>query len=157
MGSARGKSAVAKRLAELGAVVIDADKAGAREVVAAGTDGLAAVVEAFGSGVLGPDGELDRPATGDEGLRVTTPPASSWSRSSIRGYGRGRPNWPLPAAPDAIVVNDVPLLVETGLAPTYQLVIVVRADAETRIARLVQTRGDERGAGGRADRRASLR
>jgi len=60
-GIGSGKSEVSKRLAAQGAVVIDAD-AIAREVVAAGTDGLAEVIEAFGPEVLGPDGELDRPA-----------------------------------------------------------------------------------------------
>ena len=138
-GIGAGKSAVAKRLAELGAVVIDADKL-AREVVAAGTDGLAAVVEAFGSGVLGPDGELDRPALGTKVFGDDA--ARKQLEQIIHPRVRARTaELAAAAAPDAIVVNDVPLLVETGLAPTYQLVIVVRAEVETRIARLVETRG----------------
>jgi dephospho-CoA kinase len=138
-GIGAGKSAVAQRLAVRGAVIIDADRL-AREVVAAGTDGLAEVVEAFGPEVLGPDGELDRPALGakvfgDAAARrrleqIIHPRVRA--RTAAMAHG---------AAPDAIVVNDVPLLVETGLAATYQLVIVVLAEAETRIARLIETRG----------------
>jgi dephospho-CoA kinase len=63
-GIGAGKSEVSKRLAAQGAVVIDADLI-AREVVASGTDGLAAVLEAFGPGVLGSDGSLDRVRVGD--------------------------------------------------------------------------------------------
>ena len=138
-GIGAGKSAVAQRLAALGAVIIDADRL-AREVVAAGTDGLAEVVAAFGPEVLGAGGELDRPALGarvfgdDEARRrlerIIHPRVRARTAELVES-----------AAADAIVVNDVPLLVETGLAPTYHLVIVVLADAETRIARLVETRG----------------
>ena len=138
-GIGAGKSAVAQRLAALGAVIIDADRL-AREVVAAGTDGLAEVVAAFGPEVLGAGGELDRPALGarvfgdDEARRrlerIIHPRVRARTAELVDG-----------AATGAIVVNDVPLLVETGLAPTYHLVIVVLADAETRIARLVETRG----------------
>ncbi|MFI5933489.1 dephospho-CoA kinase [Actinoplanes sp. NPDC051494] len=138
-GIGAGKSAVARRLRHLGAVIVDADKL-AREVVAAGTDGLAAVVEAFGPGVLGADGELDRPALGalvfgDDGARRRL-------EEIIHPRVRARTAELTAAAPaGAIVVNDVPLLVETGLAPTYHLVVVVQADAATRIARLAATRG----------------
>ncbi|GGQ51379.1 dephospho-CoA kinase [Couchioplanes azureus] len=138
-GIGAGKSAVAQRLQELGAVILDADKI-ARDVVAAGTDGHAAVVAAFGSEVVGADGELDRPALGarvfgDESARRRL-------ESIIHPRVRARTAELAAAAPaDAIVVNDVPLLVETGLAPTFHLVIVVDAAAEVRIARLVGARG----------------
>ncbi len=134
-----GKSAVAARLAELGALVIDSDWL-AREVVAPGTDGLAEVVAAFGTGVLAPDGSLDRPALarvvfGDEAARRRL-------ESIIHPRVRARSVELVAAAPpDAIVVNDVPLLVESGLAAGFQLVIIVMADEETRIRRLARTRG----------------
>lgn len=138
-GIGAGKSAVAMRLHELGAVILDADKL-AREVVAAGTDGLAAVVAAFGPEVLGADGELDRLAVGarvfgDEAARRRL-------ENIIHPRVRARTTELAAAAPaDAIVVNDVPLLVETGLGPTFHLVIVVDATPAVRIARLVGARG----------------
>ncbi|MEU7902477.1 dephospho-CoA kinase [Actinoplanes sp. NPDC049118] len=138
-GIGAGKSAVAQRLVERGAILIDADRL-AREVVAAGTDGQAAVVEAFGPAVLGPDGELDRPALGarvfgDEAARRRL-------ESIIHPRVRARTvELTASAAPDAIVVNDVPLLVETGLAPSFHLVVVVDADPAVRIERLVSLRG----------------
>ncbi|WP_305786418.1 dephospho-CoA kinase [Symbioplanes lichenis] len=138
-GIGAGKSAVARLLAERGAVIIDADVL-SREVVAPGTDGLAAVAEAFGAGVLTPAGELDRPALGtrvfgDTGARRTL-------EKIIHPRVRARTAQLTSEAPlDAVVVNDVPLLVETGLAPSYHLVVVVEADPETRVTRLVETRG----------------
>ena len=138
-GIGAGKSAVARRLAERGAVIVDSDVL-AREVVAPGTDGLAEIVAAFGAGVLTPDGELDRPALGakvfgDEAARrrlegIIHPRVRARSAETAHA-----------AAHDAIVVNDVPLLVEVGLAPSYHLVIVVDADRELRIRRLTQLRG----------------
>ncbi|MEV4637152.1 dephospho-CoA kinase [Actinoplanes sp. NPDC049548] len=138
-GIGAGKSAVSQRLQQLGAVIIDADRL-AREVVAAGTDGLAEVVDALGPEVLGADGELDRPALaarvfGDEAARRRL-------EGVIHPRVRARTAELAAAAPpDAIVVNDVPLLVEVGLVPTYHLVIVVDAAPEVRTARLVTTRG----------------
>ncbi|UQU63078.1 dephospho-CoA kinase [Couchioplanes caeruleus] len=138
-GIGAGKSAVAQRLRQLGAVVIDADVL-AREVVAAGTDGLAAVVEAFGPGVVGVDGEVDRPALG---ARVFGDEAARRELEQII-HPRVRARTAAltaAAAHDAIVVNDVPLLVETGLTPTYHLVLVVDAEPALRVARLVRSRG----------------
>jgi dephospho-CoA kinase len=138
-GIGAGKSAVAQRLAARGAVLIDADVV-AREVVAPGTDGLAAVVEAFGPEVLAPGGELDRPALGakvfgDEAARRRL-------ESIIHPLVRARTaHLTSAAAADAIVVNDVPLLVETGLTASYHLVVVVDADPAERTRRLVTTRG----------------
>jgi dephospho-CoA kinase len=138
-GIGSGKSAVAARLAELGAVVIDADRL-AREVVAPGTEGLAEVVTAFGTGVLSVEGGLDRPAMGrlvfeDEAARrrleaIIHPRVRARSAELVAA-----------AAPDAIVVNDVPLLVEAGLAAGFDLVVIVLADERTRVRRLVDTRG----------------
>ncbi|GIF21279.1 dephospho-CoA kinase [Actinoplanes tereljensis] len=138
-GIGAGKSAVAKRLVANGAVLIDSDVL-AREVVAAGTPGLAAVVDAFGAGVLTPAGDLDRPALGakvfgdDEARRKLEQIIHPRVRSRAVELAHAAP-------PDAILVNDVPLLVETGQAPSYHLVLVVEADHELRLRRLEETRG----------------
>jgi dephospho-CoA kinase len=135
-GIGSGKSTVSRLLAGHGAVIVDADVI-AREVVEPGTPGLAAVVEAFGPHVVGPDGSLDRPALaavvfGDPGARRRLD-------GIVHPLVRARATEVAAAAPpDAVVVHDVPLLVETGQAATYDLVLVVEADPGTRVARLVQ-------------------
>jgi dephospho-CoA kinase len=138
-GIGSGKSVAAARLAELGAVIVDSDRI-AREVVQPGTDGLREVVAAFGERVLRPDGSLDRPALGsvvfgDDAARarledITHPRVRARSAQLVAE-----------APPDAIVVNDVPLLVEVGLAPTYHLVLVVQTDRQVRVERLIRDRG----------------
>jgi dephospho-CoA kinase len=137
-GIGAGKSAVAKRLADRGAVIIDSDVL-ARQVVAAGTDGLAEVVDVFGPEVLRADGELDRPALG---ARVFGDDAArDRLEKIIHPRVRARAAELTRRAPAyAVVVNDVPLLVETGLAPGYHLVVVVSADEATRIRRLTGSR-----------------
>ncbi len=138
-GIGSGKSAVARRLAELGAVVIDSDRL-AREVVEPGTDGFADVVAAFGEEVVGPDGSLDRAALG---RRVFGDDAARKRLEAIiHPRVRQRLLEMAAAAPlDKVVINDVPLLVEAGLADQYEAVIVVFASEETRIARLMRDRG----------------
>src|SRR5688572_113811 len=118
-GIGSGKSAVAARLAELGAVVIDADRL-AREVVAPGTDGLAEVVAGFGPEVLDASGALDRAALGrrvfgDEAARrrleaIIHPRVRSRTADLVAA-----------APPGSVVVNDVPLLVEAGLAAGFEV------------------------------------
>lgn len=138
-GIAAGKSTVARRLAELGATVIDADQL-SREVVAPGTDGLAAVRERFGPGVIGADGALDRPALGelvfsDEGARRDL-------EGIIHPRVRERAAKLAAAAPQGSpVVQDIPLLVETGQAGDFDLVLVVQAPREQRVQRMVDDRG----------------
>ncbi|MEW2384904.1 dephospho-CoA kinase [Micromonospora sp. NPDC047707] len=138
-GIGSGKSAVAARLAERGAVVVDSDRI-SREVVAPGTEGLAEIVATFSERVLAPDGALDRAALGavvfaDENARRTL-------ESIIHPRVRVRSAELVAAAgPDAIVVNDVPLLVEVGLAPTYHLVVVAETAVPTRLQRLARDRG----------------
>ncbi|QGN47798.1 dephospho-CoA kinase [Micromonospora sp. WMMD558] len=138
-GIGSGKSAVAARLAERGAVVVDSDLI-SREVVAPGTEGLAEIVATFSERVLAPDGALDRAALGavvfaDENARRTL-------ESIIHPRVRARSAELVAAAgPDAIVVNDVPLLVEVGLAPTYHLVVVAETAVPTRLQRLARDRG----------------
>lgn len=138
-GIGSGKSAVAQRLAELGAIIIDSDRL-AREVVEPGTPGLSEVVDAFGPSVLAPDGSLDRAALG---RRVFGDDAA---RKRLEGIvhplvRQRAVELAAAAPPDAVVVNDVPLLVEAGLADQYELVIVVFASASHRTERLVRDRG----------------
>lgn len=138
-GIGSGKSEVTRRLAAHGAVIIDADVV-AREVVAPGTPGLAEVVAAFGPDVLGPDGALDRARLGRQ--IFADPAARDWLNAIVHPLVRAETQRRFAAAPpDAVVVNDVPLLVETGLAPSYDAVVVVATSSETQLDRLVRTRG----------------
>ncbi|GAA3520669.1 dephospho-CoA kinase [Nocardioides daeguensis] len=138
-GIASGKSTVSSILRELGAVVIDADQI-AREVVAKGTPGLAAVVEAFGPQMLTPEGELDRPKMGalvfgDEAKRRTL-------EGIVHPLVFERYAELEAAAPaDAIVVHDIPLLVESGRAEEFDAVIVVDAPEQVQLERMVRDRG----------------
>ncbi|GGP68581.1 dephospho-CoA kinase [Streptomyces abikoensis] len=138
-GIGAGKSEVSRLLASYGAVVVDSDRI-AREVVEPGTPGLAAVVAEFGPGVLTPEGALDRPALGaivfaDKGrlaaLNAIVHPLVRARSAELEAA----------AGPDAVVVHDVPLLAENGLAPLYDLVVVIDAGTETRLDRLVRLRG----------------
>ena len=135
-GIGSGKSTVSALLAARGAVVVDADRI-AREVLEPGTPGLAAVVDAFGSGVLAADGSLDRAALA--AVVFADRDARRRLDGIVHPLVRARATELAGAAPpDAVVVHDVPLLVETGQASSYDLVLVVEADEETRVARLVQ-------------------
>jgi dephospho-CoA kinase len=134
-GIGSGKSTVAALLAQRGARVVDADRI-AREVVEPGTPGLAAVVAEFGDGVLAADGALDRPALA--ALVFGDPAARARLDGVVHPLVRARAAELVAEAPaDAVVVHDVPLLVETGQAGSYDLVLVVETDLETRVARLV--------------------
>jgi dephospho-CoA kinase len=134
-GIGSGKSTVSTLLAERGAVVVDADRI-AREVVEPGSPGLAAVAEAFGEDVLMADGSLDRAALA--AIVFAHPEARRRLDAIVHPLVRARAAEIAAAAPsDAVVVNDVPLLVETGQAGAYDVVLVVEADPETRVARLV--------------------
>jgi dephospho-CoA kinase len=134
-GIGSGKSTVAALLAAHGARVVDADRI-AREVVEPGTPGLAAVVAEFGARVLTPAGALDRPALA--ALVFGDPAARARLDALVHPLVRARAAELVAAAPaDAVVVQDVPLLVETGQAGSFDLVLVVEADVETRVARLV--------------------
>jgi dephospho-CoA kinase len=135
-GIGSGKSTVSALLAARGAVIVDADLI-AREVVEPGTPGLAAVVEAFGPDVLAADGALDRAALA--AVVFADPEARSRLDGIVHPLVRARARELAAAAPqDAVLVNDVPLLVETGQAASYDLVLVVEADAATRVSRLVR-------------------
>lgn len=135
-GIGSGKSTVSALLAARGAVVIDADRI-AREVVEPGTPGLAAVVEAFGQGLLRDDGSLDRPALA--AVVFADPESRKRLDGIVHPLVRARAAELAGAAPDgSVVVHDVPLLVETGQAASYDVVLVVQADPEVRVRRLVQ-------------------
>jgi len=136
---ASGKSTVSALLRDLGAVVIDADVL-AREVVAPGTDGLAAVVEEFGPGVLTADGGLDRVAMGaivfgDQGRRRAL-------EAIIHPRVRARSQeLEASAPPGSIVVHDIPLLVETGQPSHFDAVLVVDVPTELQVQRMTELRG----------------
>ncbi len=141
-GIGSGKSAVTALLRERGAVVVDADVL-AREVVEPGTPGFAAVVERFGDGVLDGDGRLDRPALG--AVVFADEQARRDLEAIIHPRVRARAaELEAAAGPDAVVVHDVPLLVETGQAELYDLVVVVDVPVETQIERLASNRGMSR-------------
>ncbi|WP_448071941.1 dephospho-CoA kinase [Georgenia yuyongxinii] len=141
-GIASGKSTVSAELARLGAVIVDADQI-ARDVVAPGTPGLAAVVAQFGTDVLRPDGSLDRPALG---RRVFGDPAALRRLGAITHplVAEESARRQAAAPPDAVVVHDVPLIVENRLAGSYDIVVVVGADEAVRLERLVRDRGMSR-------------
>ncbi|MFB6625885.1 dephospho-CoA kinase [Streptomyces sp. NPDC056374] len=138
-GIGAGKSEVSRLLVSYGAVLIDADRI-AREVVEPGTPGLAAVVEAFGEGVLTAEGTLDRPKLGSivfadadrlAALNAIVHPLVGARSAELESRART----------GDVVVHDVPLLTENGLAPLYDLVVVVDAAPETQLDRLVRLRG----------------
>lgn len=138
-GIGSGKSEVTRRLAALGAYVVDADVL-AREVVEPGTPGLAAVAAEFGAEVLRPEGSLDRDRLG--AIVFADPAARARLNAIVHPLVGAATAERFAAAPaDAIVVHDVPLLVEVGLAAAYDVVLVVAATPETQGSRLVRARG----------------
>ena len=138
-GIASGKSLVATRLEELGAVLVDAD-AIAREVVEPGTPGLAAVVEAFGRDILDGEGRLDRPRLGT--IVFQEPERRAELNGIVHPLVRERAAAVIAAAPgDAVVVQDIPLLVETGQQKNFHLVLVVDAPEDVRLQRMTGHRG----------------
>ncbi len=153
-GIGAGKSTVSAAFADCGAVIVDGDVI-SREVVEPGTEGLAALVDHFGDSILLPDGALDRPALA--------------ARAFVDDQQRARLNaivHPLVArrraeivdavASDAVIVEDIPLLVESGMAPLFPLVVVVHAETDVRLQRLIALRGmDEADARARIAAQAS--
>lgn len=138
-GIGAGKSTVSSTFSELGGIVVDGDVI-AREVVEPGTEGLGKLVDAFGADILQEDGSLNRPALAaiafsDDEKRQTlngiVHPLVAHRRSELIAA----------AAEDAVIVEDIPLLVESGMAPMFPLVVIVHADVETRVKRLIEHRG----------------
>jgi dephospho-CoA kinase len=138
-GIGAGKSALSATFAECGGIIVDGDVI-AREVVQPGTEGLASLVEAFGDGILLPDGSLDRPALAAKAFRDDD------ARGVLNGIvhplvAKRRAEIIAAVSEDAVVVEDIPLLVESGMAPLFPLVVVVHADVELRVRWLVEQRG----------------
>jgi dephospho-CoA kinase len=138
-GIGAGKSTVSATFAECGGVIVDGDVL-AREVVEPGTEGLAALVDAFGDDILQPNGALDRPALAAKAF------SSDENRQKLNGIvhplvGKRRAEIIAGVPEDSVVVEDIPLLVESGMAPLFPLVVVVYADVELRVRRLVEQRG----------------
>jgi dephospho-CoA kinase len=141
-GIASGKSTIARRLAEHGAVHIDADQL-ARAVVEPGTDGLRRIRDAFGDDVITADGGLDRPALG---RRVFGHPEqlarlNAIVHPAVRALTHTLISDASARDPGAVVVYDVPLLVEAAVDHPFDLIVVAHADEATRLARLVEFRG----------------
>lgn len=138
-GIGAGKSALSKTFSQCGGIIVDGDVI-AREVVEPGTEGLASLVEAFGEDILLPDGALDRPALAAKAF------ANDEERKKLNGIvhplvGKRRAEIIESVSKDAVVVEDIPLLVESGMAPLFPLVVIVHADEELRLRRLVEQRG----------------
>jgi len=142
-GIGSGKSAVGERLAALGAVVLDADKA-ARAVVEPGTPGLARIAETFGPGVLQEDGSLDRAKLAgivfaDETARAKL---NAIVHPLVREHMRAAEQVAIMAVgDDAVIVHDVPLLAEGGRGDEFDLVVVVDVPPEVQVDRLAAQRG----------------
>ncbi|OBA89622.1 dephospho-CoA kinase [Mycolicibacterium mucogenicum] len=138
-GIGAGKSTVSSTFAAEGGIVVDGDVI-AREVVEPGTEGLAALVAAFGEDILLPDGSLNRPALAAVAF------SDEDKRKTLNGIvhplvGKRRAEL-IDAAPvGSVVVEDIPLLVESQMAPLFPLVIMVHADEDVRVARLIEHRG----------------
>jgi dephospho-CoA kinase len=137
-GIGSGKSAVSERLATLGAVVLDGDKA-ARAVVEPGTPGLARITETFGPEVLRPDGSLDRAGLAgivfaDEAARgklnaITHPLIHQYIQAAEEAAVKQ-------GGPDTVIVHDIPLLAEGQRAAGFDVVVVVDVPAELQVSRL---------------------
>jgi dephospho-CoA kinase len=135
-GIGSGKSEVARLLAKHGAVLVDSD-ALAREAVAPGSAGLAAVAEEFGESVLWPDGSLDRARLG--AIVFADPPRRERLEEIIHPYVRARAAEISTRAPrHAVVVHDVPLLTEKHLGDLYDVVVVVDVPMEVQLDRLLR-------------------
>jgi dephospho-CoA kinase len=147
-GIGAGKSTVSATFSECGGIIVDGDVI-AREVVEPGTDGLKQLVEAFGEDILLPNGALNRPALAAKAF------VDDEKRAKLNSIvhplvGQRRMEIIESVPDDAVVVEDIPLLVETGMAPAFPLVVVVTADPETRVERLIKRGMDE------ADARARI-
>lgn len=141
-GIASGKSTIARRLAAHGAVLVDADLL-AREAVAAGSAGLQKIRQQFGDAVLSGDGSLDRPALArlvfDDSDALAA--LNDIVHPEVRRLAKLRFDAVQAANPNAVVIYDVPLLVEAGVQLSWDLVVIAEAAVEERVRRMVQLRG----------------
>jgi len=141
-GIGAGKSTVSSTFSDLGGIVVDGDVI-SREVVEPGTEGLAKLVDAFGEQILSGDGSLNRPAlaaiafSNDEKrqtLNGIVHPLVAARRSELIASA-------VKAQKNPVIVEDIPLLVESGMAPMFPLVVIVNADEDLRVKRLIEHRG----------------
>ncbi|MFB7890871.1 dephospho-CoA kinase [Microbacterium sp. NPDC056044] len=141
-GIASGKSTIARRLADHGAVIVDADQL-VREVQQPGSPVLAAIAETFGERMLRPDGSLDRAALGSRvfGDDAAVAQLNAIVHPAVREESTRRIEEAFEADPAAVVVYDVPLLVEARADAPWQLIIVAHAPEDIRLRRLVELRG----------------
>lgn len=141
-GIASGKSTIARRLAEHGAVVVDADQI-VRDVQAPGTPVLAAIAEVFGPAVIDGSGALDRAALGAQvfGDPERLGRLNAIVHPAVRAESQRRFDAAIAANRDAVVVYDVPLLVEARVDDPWDLIVVAHAPADVRRRRLVELRG----------------
>lgn len=156
-GIASGKSTIAQRLAEHGAVVVDADQI-VRDVQSPGSPVLARIAETFGSAVIAADGSLDRAALGAKvfGDPDLLAQLNAIVHPAVRAESQRRFDAAVAADPDAVVVYDVPLLVEARVDDPWDVIVVAHAPAAVRHRRLVELRGmDERAAQERIDAQVS--
>ena len=138
-GIGAGKSTVSSTFSELGGIVVDGDVI-AREVVEPGTEGLGKLVDAFGKEILQDDGSLNRPALASIAF------SDDEKRKTLNGIvhplvAHRRSELIAAAAEDAVIVEDIPLLVESGMAPMFPLVVIVHAAEDLRVKRLIEYRG----------------
>ncbi|TQL85751.1 dephospho-CoA kinase [Microbacterium saperdae] len=156
-GIASGKSTIARRLAENGAVIVDADQI-VRDVQAPGTPVLQQISETFGADVISPDGALDRAALGAKvfGAPALLQQLNAIVHPAVRAESQHRFESALAADPSAVIVYDVPLLVEARVDDPWDTIVVAHAPADERRRRLVELRGmDESAAQARIEAQVS--
>lgn len=141
-GIASGKSTIAARLAEHGAVVVDADRI-VRDVQSVGSPVLDEIAEAFGASIIAADGALDRAALGARvfGDADALARLNAIVHPAVRAESQRRFDAAFAADPSAVVVYDVPLLVEARVDDPWDLIVVAHAPVEVRLRRLVELRG----------------
>lgn len=144
-GIASGKSTISRRFVELGAVHIDADQL-AREAVEPGSRGLEAVRARFGDEVIAPDGSLDRAELASIVFQDPEKLAALGEivHPEVRRLFKERLESIEREDADAVVIYDVPLLVEASPGGDWDLVVMAEAPAQTRIERMVNLRGMSR-------------
>lgn len=144
-GIASGKSTIGDRFAQLGAARIDADQL-ARDAVAPGTPGLARVIARFGPELITADGALDRAALG--AIVFADPEAladlNAIVHPEVRRLFSAAVDRARAADPDAVIVYEIPLLVEAARDDNWDLIVVAHAPVDTRVARMVELRGMDR-------------
>lgn len=141
-GIASGKSTIAARLAEHGAIVVDADRI-VRDVQSVGSPVLDEIAEAFGASIIAADGALDRAALGARvfGHADALARLNAIVHPAVRAESQRRFDAAFAADPSVVVVYDVPLLVEARVDDPWDLIVVAHAPVEVRLRRLVELRG----------------